>query len=145
LHDGIALLTGGSYSQWASLPASHILPLPKSLSYVQGAAIPEAWSTAFQLLRLASVKMGDDVVVYAGASGVGTAAIQLCKLLGAHPWAVVSTKEKGKICEELGAKGVVYYKDNKSWHKELIEQRGSKGGFNSVLDCVGPSNVEATL
>lgn len=117
MYDGIALLTGGSYSQWASLSASHILPLPNNLSYVEGAAIPEAWITAFQLLRLAQVQDGDHVVVYAGASGVGTAAIQLCKLLGAHPWAVVSTPDKGKICEEVGANGVVYYKDNQNWSK----------------------------
>jgi NADPH:quinone reductase-like Zn-dependent oxidoreductase len=71
------------------------------------------------LLRLAAVKEGDHVVVYAGASGVGTAVIQLGKLLGAHIWCVVSTPEKGKICEELGASGVVYYKDNSSWSKEL--------------------------
>ena len=75
------------------------MPMPKNLTYVQGGAIPEAWLTAFQLLRLADVKAGDHVVVYAGASGVGTAAIQLCRLLGATAWAVVSTAEKGKICE----------------------------------------------
>jgi tumor protein p53-inducible protein 3 len=83
------------------------------------------------------------VVIYAGASGVGTAAIQLCKILGAHPWAVVSTKDKGKICEELGAKGVVFYKNNDSWAKELIKMK--EGHFNAVLDCVGPSNVDSTL
>ena len=94
----MALLTGGSYSQWASLPSSHILPLPKNLSFLEGGAIPEAWLTAFQLLRLAQVEKGQHVVIYAAASGVGTAAIQLCNLLGAHPWAVVSTEEKGQVC-----------------------------------------------
>lgn len=74
------------------------MPLPKSLNFVQGGAIPEAWLTAFQLLRLAQVKAGDHVVIYAGASGVGTAVIQLGKLLKAHVWSVVSTPEKGKIC-----------------------------------------------
>lgn len=82
-------------------------------------------------------------MVYAGASGVGTAAIQLCRLLGAHIWCVVSTLEKGKICEELGADGVVYYKDNPTWSKELKAKKG--GFFNAVLDCVGPSNAESTL
>ena len=85
-------MTGGSYAQWASLPSSHIMPLPKSLNFVQGGAIPEAWLTGFQLLRLAQVKNGDHVVIYAGSSGVGTAVIQLAKLLGAHIWCVVSTK-----------------------------------------------------
>ena len=142
LYDGIALLSGGSYAQWAAIPASHIMPLPKNLSYLHGGAIPEAWLTAFQLLRLAEVKEGHHVVMYAGASGVGTAAIQLGQLLGAKVWAVVSTPDKGKICEELGASGVVYYRDNPAWAKELIQKKG--GNFDAVLDCVGPSNAEST-
>ena len=119
------------------------MPLPKKLSFLEGGAIPEAWITAFQLLRLASVKVGDHVVVYAGASGVGTAAIQLCKLLGAQAWAVVSTEEKGKICAEVGASGIVYYKDNANWAKDLIAKKG--GSFNAVLDCVGAGNADSTL
>lgn len=106
----MALLSGGSYSQWASVSAKHVMPLPKNLSYLEGGAIPEAWLTAFQLLRLAKVKTGQNIVIYAGASGVGTAAIQLGQLLGAQVWAVVSTAEKGKVCLDLGAKGVVYYR-----------------------------------
>jgi len=119
------------------------MPLPSNLSFVQGGAIPEAWITAFQLLRLAEVKEGQHVVIYAGASGVGTAAIQLCRLLGAHPWAVVSTADKGSICQELKADGVVYYRDNAGWPKELIAKKG--GTFNAVLDCVGAANVDSTL
>lgn len=98
MYDGIALLSGGSYAEWASIPATHIMPLPKNLNFVEGAAIPEAWLTAFQLLRLADTKPGDNVVVFAAASGVGTAAIQLGKLLGANVYCVVSSEEKGKIC-----------------------------------------------
>ena len=115
------------------------MPLPKGLNYVEGAAIPEAWLTAFQLLRLADVKAGQKVVVYAGASGVGTAAIQLGKLLGANIYCVVSTPEKGEICKNLGAAGVVFYKNNPTWAKELLAQSGP---FNAVLDCVGSDNYE---
>lgn len=74
---------------------------------------------------------------------MGTAAIQLGKLLGAHIWCVVSSQDKGKVCQELGAAGVVYYKDNPLWSKELKSIKG--GLFNAVLDCVGPSNAEQTL
>ena len=118
------------------------MPLPKGLNYVEGAAIPEAWLTAFQLLRLAEVKAGQKVVVYAGASGVGTAAIQLGKLLGANIYCVVSTPEKGEICKNLGAAGVVFYKNNPTWAKELLAQSGP---FNAVLDCVGSDNYESTI
>lgn len=78
----------------------------------QGAAIPEAWLTAFQLLGLAELKPGQKVVIYAGASGVGTAAIQICNVLGYVPYAVVSNKQKGDLCRKVGVKEVVYYKDN---------------------------------
>ena len=74
---------------------------------------------------------------------MGTAAIQLCKLLGAQAWAVVSTEEKGKICTEVGASGVAFYKDNASWAKDLIAKKG--GNFNAVLDCVGASNADSTI
>jgi NADPH:quinone reductase-like Zn-dependent oxidoreductase len=56
---------------------------------------------------------------------------------------VVSTAEKGSICQELKAEGVVYYKDNAGWAKELIAKKG--GNFNVVLDCVGAGNAESTL
>lgn len=94
----MALITGGSYAEWVCVPAAQVMPLPNKLSFLEGGAIPEAWLTAFQLLRLASVKEGHHIVIYAGASGVGTAGIQLGRLLGAHVWCVVSTPEKGKIC-----------------------------------------------
>ncbi len=52
------------------------------------------------------------MVIYAGASGVGTAAIQLCNLLGYIPFIVVSNQDKGEVCKKLGAKNIVYYKEN---------------------------------
>ena len=59
------------------------LVICSSLSlFMQGAGIPEAWLTAFQILGLAELKAGDKVILYAGASGVGTAAIQICNILG---------------------------------------------------------------
>lgn len=95
------------------------------------------------MLRLAETKPGDNIVVYAGASGVGTAAIQLGNLLGANIYCVVSTEDKGKICVDLGAKGVAYYKNNPNWQKDLINLKG--GLFNAVLDCVGSDNYESTI
>ena len=66
------------------------MPLPKGLSADQGAAIPEAWLTAFQLISIAELKKGESVVLYAAASGVGTAALQICNTLGVDAYAVVS-------------------------------------------------------
>ena len=71
--------------------------------------------TAFQIISLADLKKEDRIVIYAGASGVGTAAIQICNSLGFEPYAVVSTEVKGEVCKKMGAKDVVYYKDNDKW------------------------------
>lgn len=68
------------------------------------AAIPEVWLTAFQLLHThAGVKRGDTVLVHAGASGVGTAAVQLCKLFGADAFVTAGSAEKIDFCKSLGA------------------------------------------
>lgn len=74
---------------------------------------------------------------------MGTAATQLCGLLGVDAYCLVSGEEKGKICEQLGAKGVAYYKNNPNWAKDLIAKKG--GHFNAVLDCVGSDNYEQTI
>jgi NADPH:quinone reductase-like Zn-dependent oxidoreductase len=64
-------------------------------------------------------------------------------LLGANIYCVVSTEDKGKICIDLGAKGVAYYKNNLKWATDLINLRG--GNFNAVLDCVGSDNYESSI
>lgn len=117
--------------------------LPKTISFAEGAAIPEAWLTAFQILELAQLQQNSNVVIYAAASGVGTAAIQICRLLKFNPFAVVSSKDKQELCMKLGAKAVLY-KDNPSWAQQLIEcNNGNR--FNAVLDCVGAANVGQTI
>jgi len=80
----MALLAGGGYAEYAAVPAAHCMPIPNGFTYEQAAAIPETWLTAFQLLHfIANVKAGEYVMVHAGASGVGTSAIQLCNLSSA--------------------------------------------------------------
>ena len=74
---------------------------------------------------------------------MGTAATQLCGLLGMNAYCLVSGEDKGKICASLGAKGVAYYKNNANWAKDLIALRG--GCFNAVLDCVWSDNYEQTI
>jgi NADPH:quinone reductase-like Zn-dependent oxidoreductase len=84
------------------------------------------------------------VVIYAAASGVGTASLQICKLMGYEPYAVVSGASKGELVKKLGAKAVVHYLDNENWDDELLVKGGGKG-FDAVLDCVGPKNANATM
>ena len=91
LFDGMALIDGGSYAEYVSVPKSHIMKIPPHLSYVEAAGIPEVWLTSFQLLRMAKIQPKDRVLIYAGASGVGTAAIQLCKYFKAVPYPLTSS------------------------------------------------------
>ena len=76
------LLGGGGNAEYSVADASHVLPVPASLHMTKAATVPEVWLTAFQLLHLVAggVKPGQSVLVHAGGTGVGTAAVQLVKL-----------------------------------------------------------------
>lgn len=103
-----ALLGGGGYAEKVAVPASMALPVPQGLSMVQAAAIPEAFATSYLNIRLeGGMKAGDTVLIQAGASGLGMAAIQLVKALGGTVMTTVSTEEKARFVRELGADIVI--------------------------------------
>lgn len=110
LFNGMALLNGGSYAEYVYAPKDHIMRIPEHLSFTEAAGIPEVWLTSFQLLRMAKVQPKDKVLIYAGASGVGTATIQLCNYFKALPFPLTSTPEKVALCETLCSKGYSYKK-----------------------------------
>ena len=124
------------------------------MSFSDGAAIPEQWFTAFQLLHLVGeVQPGDRVLIHAGASGVGTAAIQLCRLVGAIPYVTVGSMEKIARCKELGAENGFNYKekgvdgngmDTTLWPSQVLNATDQKG-IDVILDCVGQTHVEGNL
>ena len=80
----MALLGGGGHAEYVAAHAHHLLPVPAGLTMPEAAALPEVWLTAFQLLHLVAggVKPGQSVLIHAGGSGVGTAAVQLVRLAG---------------------------------------------------------------
>ncbi|KAM3870750.1 quinone oxidoreductase PIG3 [Diretmus argenteus] len=140
----MALLGGGGYAEYVAVPEELLMPVPPHLTLCQAAAIPEAWLTAFQLLRLiAQVKEGEVVLVHAGASGVGTAAVQLVRLLGAVPIVTAGNSEKLKMAESLGAAaGFNYKKDN---FAEKVHEFTEGRGANVILDCIGGSSWEKNV
>ncbi|XP_014333700.1 quinone oxidoreductase PIG3 isoform X3 [Bos mutus] len=108
----MVLLSGGGQAQYVTVPAELLMPIPAGLTMCQAAAIPEAWLTAFQLLHLVgNVQAGDSVLIHAGASGVGTAAIQLARMAGATPLVTAGSQEKLQIAEKLGAAAGFNYKE----------------------------------
>ncbi len=103
-----ALLGGGGYAQRVAVPVDMALPVPEGLSMVEAAAIPEAFATSYLNLCIeGSMKAGDTVLIQAGASGLGIAAIQLMKSLGGKVMTTVSTDEKANFVRSLGADIVI--------------------------------------
>ncbi|MBE0569903.1 MAG: alcohol dehydrogenase catalytic domain-containing protein, partial [Deltaproteobacteria bacterium] len=100
-----ALLPGGGYAELVSIPAGLAMPIPPNLSFEEAAAIPEVFLTAFQnLFNVAMLSPGQVVLVHAGGSGVGTAAIQLIREAGAQSLATAGSAEKIARCLSLGAR-----------------------------------------
>lgn len=103
-----ALLGGGGYAERVAVPADMTLPVPEGLSLVEAATIPEAFATSYLNLAIeGGMKAGDTVLIQAGASGLGMAAIQLVKALGGKVMTTVSTDEKAAFVRSLGADIVV--------------------------------------
>ena len=107
----MALLPGGGYAEYVAVDERTVMPVPVGLSPLEAAAIPEAWLTAFQLLRAAGTGPGDRVLIHAGASGVGQAAVQLARLLGAVPLVTAGSQAKVDRAVAIGAEAGFVYKE----------------------------------
>lgn len=103
-----ALLGGGGYAQQVAVPVDMAVRVPEGLSMIEAAAIPEVFATSYlNLVIEGGLKTGDTVLIQAGASGLGIAAIQLVKSLGGKVMTTVSTEEKAEFVRGLGADIVV--------------------------------------
>lgn len=132
----MAVVTGGSYAQLAAVPADQALPIPANSSYEQAAAIPEAFETAYlNLFNLGGLMSGDTVLIHAGASGVGSAAIQLARVAGARVFTTAGSDDKLKLCRELGAELAINYKQEK-FRERVLAATGNRGA-DIILDFIG--------
>ncbi|XP_036999318.2 quinone oxidoreductase PIG3 isoform X2 [Artibeus jamaicensis] len=140
----MALLSGGGQAQYVTVPEGFLMPIPAGLTMPQAAAIPEAWLTAFQLLHLVgNVQAGDSVLIHAGLSGVGTAAIQLTRLAGAIPLVTAGSQDKIQMAEKLGAAVGFNYKEEDFSEAAMKFTEGA--GVNLILDCIGGSHWEKNV
>ncbi len=131
------LCGGGAYTEFLVVDARLAVSIPSNMSYESAAAAPEAFYTAEDgLFSLGGLKEGQTVLVHAGASGVGTAAIQLAVAAGARVIATAGTAEKAAACEELGADGVNYREKD---FAEAVAGLTAGEGVDLVLDLVGAS------
>ena len=130
-----ALLAGGGYAEEVVVPAGQVLPVPAGLDMVQAAALPEVFATAYlNLFMEARASLGETVLLHAGASGVGTAAIQLCRQRGNPCFVTAGNPEKIERCIALGAEGGWNRHDGD--FKEPV-QAWAPQGVDVILDPVG--------
>jgi putative PIG3 family NAD(P)H quinone oxidoreductase len=126
-----ALLAGGGMAEEVVVDGRHVLPVPEGVSLVEAAALPEVYATVWlNVFQLAALKPGEKVLLHAGASGIGSAAIQLCKAFGNPCWVSVGSAERLAYCEALGAQGGVLRTDD-------LESLRDFGPFDVILDPVG--------
>jgi len=129
------LVPGGGYAEYAIIHKDMAMAVPPGLSMIEAAAIPEVFLTALQALHwLGRMQADDHVLIHAGASGVGTAAIQLTKLAGAHPY-VTASAPKHDVCRDLGAEATIDYASED--FAERIQDVTDSRGVDIVLDFIG--------
>lgn len=131
-----ALLPGGGYAQYVTIPAGMAMRVPEAFSYEQAAAIPEVFLTAYlNLFQLGGFEAGKTALIHAGASGVGTAAIQLVREAGGTSIISAGSEEKRSFCRELGASTALDYKVGPFAPKvaEITHDRG----VDVILDFIG--------
>jgi len=139
-----ALVAGGGYAEYCTVPEPQALPAPQGLDLVNAAALPETfftvWTNVFDRGRL---KSGETFLVHGGSSGIGTTAIQLASAFGARVFATAGNNLKCQACEKLGAeKGINYREED---FVEIIQQATNKRGVDVILDMVGGDYIEKNI
>jgi len=134
----------GTYAQWIVVPRANVLPLPDSIDFEAAAAFPLVFLTAWHMaVARARIQPGEDVLVHAGASGVGHAAIQIARLLGARVITTVGSTSKVELVRALGADHVILYREQD--FADVIRQLTSKRGVDVILDHVGADTWERDI
>ncbi|WP_290814669.1 NAD(P)H-quinone oxidoreductase [Ferrovibrio sp.] len=132
-----ALVAGGGYATYCTAPAEQCLPVPAGLDMAEAAALPENWFTVWtNIADRGGLKPGESILIHGGASGIGVAAIQLARLLGAKRiFATAGTDEKCRFCESLGVEKAINYK-TEDFAARIGELTDGKG-VDVILDMVG--------
>ncbi|HWJ06242.1 MAG TPA: NAD(P)H-quinone oxidoreductase [Steroidobacteraceae bacterium] len=139
-----ALVNGGGYAEYCSVPATQCLPWPQGYDAVRAAALPETfftvWANLFQHGRLVR---GDSVLVHGGTSGIGVTAIQLAREFGARVFATAGSDEKCAACLALGAEAAINYR-TQDFATRIAELTAGRG-VDVILDIVGAAYFERNL
>lgn len=139
-----ALLPGGGYAEQTTVPQQMLMPIPDGWTYLQAAAVPEVFYTAYVNLFIeAGLHADETVLIHGGASGVGTAAIQMTRETGCRTIVTAGAADKIARCQDLGADLAINYKTD-----DFVEQTRAYTdgeGVDVILDIAGASYLERNL
>jgi NADPH2:quinone reductase len=142
--EACALLAGGGYATYCNVPAEQCLSIPKGLSMVEAASLPETFFTVWSMVwgrgRLAE---GETLLVHGGSSGIGVTAIQMAKALGHTVFVTAGTDDKCRACLELGADHAINYR-TQDYAKEIKALTNGRG-VDVILDMVAGEYVKRDI
>jgi len=139
-----ALTHGGGYAEYCVVPEVQALPIPKGLSMIEAASLPETFFTVYSnVFDRGELKADETLLVQGGSSGIGVTAIQMAKALGHRVFATAGSDEKCAACVQLGAEKAFNYKTG-DWAAELKTALNG-AGVNVILDMVGGDYVPKEL
>jgi len=131
-----ALVTGGGYAQYCTAAAELCLPLPKGMTAIQAAGLPETFFTVWSnLFDRAELQPGETLLVHGGGSGIGVTAIQMAKAFGARVFVTAGSPRKCAFCRELGADAAINYLEQD--FVEEVSALTSGKGVDVILDMIG--------
>jgi NADPH2:quinone reductase len=144
-----ALVNGGGYAEFCSVPESQCLPVPAELDMVSAACLPETfftvWHNVFQQTNIfqEKIKAGDTILIHGGSSGIGTTAIQLAKRFGITVITTVGNEEKCQKCLEIGADHAINYRT--SDFVSEVQRITNNVGVDLVLDIVSGDYIQKDI
>ena len=140
----MALTHGGGYAEYCRVHEGHCLPLPKNLSLIEAAAVPETFFTVwYNVFMRCHLSKGETFLVHGGSSGIGSTAIQLAKARGCSVITTAGSAEKCRFCEELGADKAINYRDE-DWQAVAKDFTAGRG-VDVLLDMVAGPYMQKNL
>ncbi len=135
-----ALVQGGGYAEYCAAPVAQCLPIPKGLSAIEAASLPETFFTVYSNLFERAKLSGDEtLLVQGGTSGIGVTAIQMAQAFGHKVWATAGSDDKCRACEALGAERGINYKTED--FVEVVKAATNGKGADVILDMVAGEYV----
>ncbi len=139
-----ALVAGGGYAQFCSVHETNALPVPKALSLIEAAGLPETFFTVWtNVFERGALKPGESFLVHGGSSGIGTTAIMIANALGARVFATAGSADKCQACEGLGAEICINYRE--ADFVEVLRAATGKRGIDVILDMVGGDYIARNI